>query len=114
MIPPPWSIAYGVERWVPGYWRAFVGAVNNSLGGLDVTITSWYRTPDGNAAAGGLPDSQHLIGGAIDVGGRDFKLAAARLDRAGFIVVEYERHCHAQAWPAGIARDSGLFGWLGL
>ena len=31
-----------------------------------MTITSWYRTPTANAAAGGAYDSRHLYGDAID------------------------------------------------
>lgn len=35
---------------------------------LGVRVTSWMRTVEHNASVGGLPNSKHLWGGAIDVG----------------------------------------------
>lgn len=37
------------------------------------TITSWYRTPAANRAAGGSKNSQHLVGNAVDASFKGFK-----------------------------------------
>lgn len=39
-----------------------------------IGVTSWYRPPDVNAEVGGVANSQHILGSAVDVydiGGRD-------------------------------------------
>lgn len=109
---PPYGIVVTVDRFAPGFWTDFVNAANRSLSVGD-QVTSWWRSHSANIEAGGEGDSQHLIGTAFDVVSEDRTLAQ-RLRAAGFIVVEYPTHLHAQAWPAGIARASGLLGFLGL
>jgi len=37
------------------------------IAGLPFVITSGYRTPEHNAAVGGVPDSAHTTGNAFDV-----------------------------------------------
>jgi putative chitinase len=40
--------------------------VREACGGLPITITSGYRNPVVNAHVGGVPDSDHAIGWAVD------------------------------------------------
>jgi hypothetical protein len=64
--------------------------------------TSWYRTRAENALVGGHPNSQHLLGFAVDVvvPVGDETAAAAELRHAGVVpVVEWD-HVHIQAFPA--------------
>lgn len=113
-VSPPYWYLWEVDRWAPGIWPAFSNAANWALSGLNVTLTSWWRTPETNASVGGDPGSQHLCGTAIDVAGPDQVAAANRLLAAGFHVVNEGTHVHAQVWPAGVARSSGLLSALGL
>jgi len=73
----------------------------SSLGYPDLRVNSYVRSPADNAAAGGLPDSQHLIGTAIDLSPPSFALEVA-LERAGLVVVPYGTFLHAQLWPANL------------
>lgn len=55
----------------PGTWQAWLQQQAAALG---LTVTSGYRTPAANAAAGGSPTSYHMTGtpgapGAVDIGG---------------------------------------------
>lgn len=45
--------------------------VRAALGGRPMTVTSWYRCPRWNAYVNGVPNSQHLLGRAIDFVVRD-------------------------------------------
>lgn len=111
--PPPIFVQYLVERAAPGFWGIFVGEANAAMEGLDVVVTSWWRGKQRNLMVGGAPDSQHQLGAAIDVSGRDWRRAAQRLRARGFVVVEYSGHAHAQAWPKGVARRAGLLDAIG-
>lgn len=112
--PPPPYVAYLVDRAAPGFWSEFRTRATRALSGLDVVVTSWWRGQRHNVRVGGSVDSQHLLGTAFDVSGRQWRLAAARLREQGFIVIEYAGHAHAQAWPAGTARRAGLLAPLGV
>lgn len=117
---PPYVIVSAVEARAPGIYRAVVDRFNEA--GAVVSegqVESWYRGADWNAEVGGAPDSQHLLGLAIDTShatAASAKLLAERLRARGFVVVEKRsaatgRHLvHAQAWPAGTARRAGLLG----
>ena len=62
-------------------------------------VTSWVRSPEHNAAVGGLPNSKHLTGDAIDVvwtplPSRD--AVAAFCARHGVRLVREHDHDHFQ------------------
>lgn len=115
-VAPPTSIVWTVERWAPGIYRAWWTTLIGTLAGEPVGVTSYWRDPASNAAVGGLPDSQHLIGLGIDLVMPPEKLneAASALAARGLIAVLYPTHLHVQAWPAGTARRAGLLAALGL
>lgn len=71
------------------------------LGGKPITITSWYRPPDKNAAVGGSATSDHPTGRASDFkvkGMTPHEVVAAlmpQLARLGIDqVIEYSGHTH--------------------
>jgi uncharacterized protein YcbK (DUF882 family) len=41
--------------------------IRSQFGNRPIHINSWYRPPAVNKAAGGVPDSQHLLGWAADI-----------------------------------------------
>jgi hypothetical protein len=114
IAPPPSSIVYTVERWAPGFWQDFVDAVwaGYRIWGQPIDITSWYRGVTENMVAGGHPDSNHLVGAAIDILPADQALLDA-FRRVGF-VGRVTDHTHLQAWPVGVARNSGLLAAVGV
>ncbi len=113
--PPPIHIARVVHQAAPGIWTAIVGSANAALAGRRVSVNSWFRTVRENASLrDASPDSQHLIGTALDVGGPDRSIVAADMQRAGWIRVAYRNHEHLQVWPAGVVRRSGLLRAAGV
>lgn len=86
--------------------RDFVSRVQAAwgiAGQPDLDLASWYRSAADNQAAGGLPDSLHLWGLAIDVTGEPD--AVARFERAagraGMGILREIDHLHVQLWPRG-------------
>lgn len=112
--PPPPFIARIVHGAAPGIWPAIIGSANAALAGRRAGVSSWYRSPERNRFVGGHPESQHQLGTAIDVVGVDRLAVKADLQRAGWVVVDYDSHVHAQAWPAGVPRRAGLLRAIGL
>lgn len=111
IVPPPPSIVAPLYQELVGflgllhegaraYWRG---------GGGAITPTSWWRSVDHNAAVGGHPESQHLLGLAADlaVEAQRIEELGQALRRATLVVVPYERHVHVQYHPAGFLRDIG-------
>jgi len=111
---PPQSVVNAVERFSPGFWRAWGHAVNQAWRSADgrIQVTSWWRSPSHNREVGGSDDSQHLVGAAFDVIPVNQRVYQA-LRQAGFTVINEGDHLHAQPWPGGVARSSGLLGYLG-
>lgn len=104
MMQPPMTVIRAVERFAPGFWGQWSGAVAaawRSAPGM--RVTSWWRDPRHNREVGGSDSSQHLLGVAFDVvpvtSGNYYAL-----QRAGFRVVNEGDHLHAQPWPPGSAR----------
>jgi hypothetical protein len=62
--------------------------------------SSWWRSASWNASVGGAPDSQHLLGLAVDIGPPTAQLAQ-RMRLAGFVTIDEGDHLHVQAYPAG-------------
>ncbi len=124
--PPPRNTLQFFDRLIPGIWPAWAQAVVTALQEIDqggtgkTTITSWFRTPSQNRRVGGDPDSQHLVGLALDVipakGQSTLAIneAAQRFAQAGFSVVPEPTHVHVQTFPAGVLRQVGILDALRL
>jgi len=118
--PPPVEIVRFWETILPGFWRVWIGAaeaalreIDNDAGG-DTVITSWFRSPAENRRVGGDPDSQHLVGLALDIvpGKPAILLAVAeasdKFEQVGFLVLPTRTHLHIQTFPAGVLREAGV------
>lgn len=68
------------------------------------TITSWYRDPASNRASGGVPNSNHLTGKAVDAYFPEYKQLFAKL-RNGSAPKRVDK----QLWNGGLA-DGGRAG----
>jgi len=120
--PPPVPIVRWFERQSPGFWSRWLSAAGAALreidddGGGDTIITSWYRSPAQNRRVGGQPDSQHLVGLALDVlpGRLSVNEASGRFQEVGFIPVQSQSHLHIQTFPAGALRSAGVLDALGI
>jgi hypothetical protein len=67
-----------------------------------VRLTSWWRSRERNAAVGGQPTSQHLVGCAIDVVGVPLAQAQRLAAQYGLTAIASQRGAvHVQALPAG-------------
>lgn len=107
-VPPAGIIErfIGPMRAVARTWAA-VAAL-----GLPITVTSWYRGQERNAAAGGQEFSQHLLGCAMDAvcpavsQARLLQLAQSAAIRYGTTAIISERGAvHIQGLPNGMARS---------
>ncbi|MEE8581882.1 MAG: D-Ala-D-Ala carboxypeptidase family metallohydrolase [Myxococcota bacterium] len=68
-------------------------------------VSSWYRDPTANAAAGGHPRSLHQLGLAVDLVGVDRGDEHAlwhRFRQVGLVAVEERSHLHVQAFPVSV------------
>jgi len=124
--PPSTEVVQFFETLFPGFWRVWIGAAQLALdeidadAGGDTIITSWFRSPSQNRAVGGDPDSQHLVGLALDVipGKGSFQLAvneaSGRFAEVGFIPVPFQTHLHVQTFPARVLREVGILDALSV
>lgn len=100
MNPPPPDLIRRVEARLPGFWDAWVSVVRASLV-PGVSFSSWYRDPAANALAGGVANSQHMLGVALDLPPTRANWETARnLSRYGFEVITEADHWHAELPPA--------------
>lgn len=80
--------------------------VRNILGSAPILVSSWYRCPELNKAVGGVPNSAHQQGFAVDFTCPSFgpPLAVARrvAGRVGFdqLIYEYGRWVHISFVPS--------------
>jgi len=120
-VLPPRNVVRFFEDIIPGFWGRWIGAaewalreIDADVGG-DTTITSWHRSQSKNRRVRGLPDSQHLVGLALDIETQDLNEAADRFRQAGFIAVPFRPlHLHVQTFPAGLLREVGVLDALGI
>lgn len=66
---------------------------------FDLSVTSWIRSRQRNAAVGGVADSRHLIGLAVDIvlddpGAREHFIQTAKT--VGLQVIDEGDHLHVQ------------------
>jgi len=87
------------------------GALRNTAGAERLRASSWYRDVESNRRAGGHPDSQHLLGLALDVTGPVEVLDRFLIELRGvrLIAIDELSHVHVQLLAAGQARGEGLF-----
>ena len=93
--PSP-SIPAPIRRYAAILYEDVVQAVGQGA------ITSWARAIAPNARVGGHPDSQHLLGWAVDVAPRYESQLRARL-RYRWVLVPEGDHVHVQMFAAGVA-----------
>lgn len=67
---------------------------------LDTLVTSWWRSVERNAAVGGHPRSQHLIGTAMDFHTASRAALVTALRARGLHAVDEGDHVHAQLFSA--------------
>lgn len=118
----------GYEK-MPGKWKYFKDDEVKGLSpalvekldlareklGAPIVITSGYRSPSANRKAGGVKDSAHEMGLAVDIRARDAESRATlikALRSVGFVRIGvYDKHVHADidtskpqvAWAGGIS-----------
>lgn len=106
--PPP--TAFLQSPWFPIIFAFYIRIVEvfRQVGGL--TATSWFRTPSENDAVNGSPESQHLLGLAMDVAssreGMRATIDAAR--RVGLVPADEGNHVHLQLFPGGALARVGV------
>jgi hypothetical protein len=97
---PPADIMSALSFWP---WFVYVDVAEAITRFPGHRITSWWRTKARNAAVGGHPDSQHLIGLAVDVAPQIPASALKRWLTLDLVLIEEGDHTHAQLLRAGVA-----------
>lgn len=75
-----------------------------------VGVTSWFRTPEANRTAGGMAESQHLFGLAMDLSAPPQLLPdVVAVAQANHLIAVQERgHVHVQLFPKGALARAGV------
>lgn len=107
---PPTQLARAVESYAPGIWQYFLGALQAAINPMPelVRLTSWWRSPAKNVSVGGVEDSQHLAGLAVDLvfpTASSRRTGIARLQAQGLTVIDEGDHVHAQVLRADVGRQ---------
>lgn len=71
-------------------------------------ITSYFRTPLGNQAAGGSNESQHLFAIAIDLAGPNLAASRHLAKRLKLFAVMEPDHLHIQMFGPGVLKRAGV------
>ncbi len=86
--------------------------------GSAIKVTSWYRPPAVNAAVGGVPNSQHINGSAVDIypaNGRDLEfekfLSRNWGGALGFGMASGRGFSHLDMRGGGWRRGAGTIRW---
>jgi len=78
----------------------FLRIVNILTGPYGATLTDWYRSPEQNARVGGVPDSLHTLGLAVDLRRDGAGAAAAQSwSESGLQVIAEPDHWHLELQP---------------
>lgn len=105
---------------VPAWWQPVVAEFLRRLGfvsgGGSFSVSSFVRTRAHNAAVGGDPMSQHLLGTAADLVPDDGDMAGLEawcrsLGVFGYVLNEGD-HVHVQLFPAGTI-PAWVYSWVG-
>lgn len=98
---PPLEV---IVRTLP-FLSAFLGRLGTTEVGPTLRLSSWYRDAATNRRVGGHPQSQHLLGLALDVVGSRDELDAflVQVRIAGLVGLDEGSHVHVQLLPAGRA-----------
>lgn len=81
----------------------FERSVSMATKGLPVQLTSWWRSVEENRLVHGHPNSQHLVGLAMDFVGPAWalRIAAHRARDLALTPVSEVDHLHLQMFPPG-------------
>jgi hypothetical protein len=103
LAPPGWTpeIVDFARRVNAAYSASGSPRVNSAIG-----VSSWWRSRADNGRVGGMPNSQHLSGLAIDVptAWSAADRFAANAQRAGLVVVFEGDHWHIQRYAVSGVR----------
>lgn len=106
---PPLELARYVNYRLPGIYARFLIPIIEAPFPGDTVVTSWYRDFVHNREVGGAPQSQHLLGLALDLTSRRPEEILGALRPTGLTVIGESTHVHVQALPAGQPALLGLF-----
>jgi hypothetical protein len=104
---PPFSIVQRLSGSIEDFIRRLVAVAGFFPA---IVATSWWRSPSNNAAVGGHPRSQHLLGLAVDVVLPPSERAdfVALCEYVGLVAIDEGTHVHVQRFPAGTVGEHQL------
>jgi len=111
VVIPPQEVLQVTLPHVIAFLNRLGAALTSTHGFEGVRASSWYRDVETNRRVGGAPDSQHLLGLALDITGEHLLLhrLLIELRGVGLFAFDEDTHVHVQLLPAGGARREGLF-----